>query len=100
MTMLDVPTNWRRWNGWVAGRGLPDPLEGGIINPECSVLVTEPFDVIELRNWLKANCRDRVLVYGRWDFEQFKYRIDRKLIGLNLWFDNADEAFFAKLRWS
>ena len=101
MALLDVPTNWRLWTAWKEGRGLPDPLEGVIImfNPECSVLVTDPFDVVELRDWLKDNCKDRVTIHGRWDFERFAYRVERELIGLNLWFDNDDEAFFAKLRW-
>lgn len=101
MTALDVPTNWRRWTGWLAGRGQPDPCEGipKIIAPERSVLVTEPFDLHEMRSWLRANTRSPVAFYGRWDFERFNYRIDRKLIGLNLRFDDVDEAFFAKLRW-
>lgn len=101
MTALDVPTNWRRWTGWLAGRGQPDPCEGipKIIAPERSVLVTEPFDLHEMRSWLKDNCKDRVTIHGRWDFERFAYRVERELIGLNIVFDDVDEAFFAKLRW-
>ncbi|MFZ4165290.1 hypothetical protein [Brevundimonas sp. NPDC058933] len=99
--MLDVPTNWRRWNGWMAGKGQPDPEEGVILmlNPECSVLVTEAFEISEMRDWIRSHTRSRVQFHGRWDFTRFAYRIERELIGLNLWFDDEDEAFHAKMRW-
>lgn len=102
MTALDVPTNWRRWTGWLAGRGQPDPCEGipKIIAPERSVLVTEPFVLTEMRDWLQTNTRQRMAFFGRWEFTPFAYRVERELIGLNIVFDDVDEAFFAKLRWA
>lgn len=101
MPALDVVTNWRRWNGWLAKRGEPDQSEGVpvILMPERSVLVTNPFDLDEMRSWLKENTRERIAFFGRWEFTPFAYRVERKLIGLNLRFDDVDEAFHAKMRW-
>ena len=101
MPALDVPTNWRRWTGWLAGRGQPDPHEGipSIITPERAVLITDAFELTDMRAWLQANTRDRVAFYGRWDFLTHAFRVDRTLIGLNIVFDDVDEAFHAKMRW-
>lgn len=101
MPALDVPTNWRRWTGWLAGRGQPDLCEGvtAIITPERAVLVTDPFELDDMRTWLKANTRERIAFYGRWNFITHAYRVNRKMVGLNLVFDDPDEAFHAKMRW-
>lgn len=101
MLSLDVPTNWRRWNGWLAKSSQPDPSDGvpAIITPERAVLVTDPFELDEMRTWLKSNTRERVAFYGRWNFTPFAVRIERELVGLNLCFVCPDEAFHAKMRW-
>lgn len=101
MITRDVPTNWRRWTGWIAGSGQPGPKDGvaPIMVPETSILVSDPFCVIEMREWLRDNTRSGVAYFGRWNLTEYAYRIDRKLVGLNLVFEDHDEAFHAKFRW-
>ena len=101
MLTLDVQTNWRRWTSWKAKTSQPDTTDGvtPIIMPERAVLVTDTFALTEMRDWLQTNTRQRTAFFGRWEFTPFAYRVERELIGLNIVFDDVDEAFHAKMRW-
>lgn len=101
MALLDVPTNWRKWSHWQGG-GKAEPYEGHpivAIDPAMAVEIKDRFDVIEMRNWLHEHTRSKLQMWGRWDFVQHQYRIDRTLIGFVVLFEDEDEAFHFKMRW-
>lgn len=98
---LDVPTNWRRWSSWANGNK-PETYEGHpifAVEPMMTVMVTDRFDIIEMRGWLHENTRSCFQMWGRWDFTHHAFRVDRVLQGLVILFSDEDEAFFFKMRW-
>lgn len=101
---VDVPCNWRRLTCWrKSEKNFPDAgaLRSGLpaIVDHTNVLLVEIEDVIDVRDWLKGNTRAKVEMLGRFNFQAFQFRVERSLVGVNFRFDDADEAFFFKMRW-
>lgn len=101
---VDVPCNWRRLTCWrKSDKNLPDEvaLKGGLpcVVDHKNVLLSNIDDVIDVRDWLKGNTREKFELLGRFKFQAFQFRVERSLVGVNFRFDDPDEAFFFKMRW-
>jgi hypothetical protein len=71
------------------------------INVEHDVLIRRdnPEELREMRDWLEEHARKAYKMFGRFNWTDHGLSVERKLEGLLFRFEDANAAFFFKMRW-
>jgi hypothetical protein len=108
VSLIEISCNWRSVKNLRTTKDSVFPcaeaLESqGVTICEQPTSVLIPFherddiNIIEMRDWLMANSRKRFVMFNRFRFETYKYRIDRAYLGVNFRFTQPEDAFLFKL---
>ena len=106
---VELACNWRDIKNIVSKKNefLPDirSLEKDGL-PVCSALSSvliplheKDINIIEMRDWLDANITKKMVMYNRFNYVKFPYRVEQNYLGTNFKFTCLDEACLFKLFW-